>query len=243
MVEMNGLNGDQFPINVASWTVSTMLIVGTVIWGCLYYYGEKFRDFFMPVSILVLLGVWVHFENLSNSKWHVLFTAGMVRTWIEMCLGYYCLRLSELITVKDNPRVRKIALALIESLGYGLVLLSIYNGATRWHQLMTLLLMIPVVAITASGQSAWQDFFAWLTARLRISFDCVSFCVYLIHVPVILLFQSRYGSVFDADRTPYSARFFVCVALAAVVYYFCTKWLIKAFRKMAVPWKRFWTGA
>lgn len=244
MIEMNGLNKDAFPVNVPTWSVSTMLIAGTVIWGLLYYYKGRFRNFFMPLSIVVVLGVWANLEILTNSKWHVLFTAGMMRTWIEMCLGYYCLRLAEKITAQESTRKRKVILALIELLCYVVIAFEILHGTSRWHQLATLFIMIPAVAIAVSEQSVWQDVLGTAIGKLRIPFAQASLSIYLIHYSVFMFFKYKYGSAFiDADRTPYLVKYLVCVALAAVVYYFCTKWLIKAFRKMAVPWKRFWTGA
>lgn len=94
MLSMSGLNKNKNLLNVPAWTLSSMLITQFFIWACLFHYKEKFLNIFMPLSIVIGLGVWRFIDVAGVKLWMGFITFGTFRAWIITCLGYYAYKLS-----------------------------------------------------------------------------------------------------------------------------------------------------
>lgn len=69
LIKMNGLNKNGDFINGPAWTMSSMLIVQFLLWGCLYHFNRKFLDIFMPATLLIGFGYWRNIDIADHSLW------------------------------------------------------------------------------------------------------------------------------------------------------------------------------
>lgn len=92
LVKWTGMSEGGLMLNAPVWTMSSMLLVGFLIWSCMYHGKQKFLDILMPLTLILGVGVWRHVPSDNTQDW-IGFTAfGTFRAWLVMCLGYYCLR-------------------------------------------------------------------------------------------------------------------------------------------------------
>lgn len=234
MVKWNGMNENALLVNGPAWTLSSMCMVGFLLWGCLYFYRERFLQLFMPLSILIGYGFWRHLDSAATEVWVGFTTFGTLRTWLVMCLSYYCLRLSRKIAAIPWNRAGKILLTLAEIGLHSLCLIIIFNRGTRFHQWFVTLLMLLAITIALSGHS-------YLCAVLnRTKFaDFLgewSMSVFLIHAPVIQLFRWKY------DMSGWGYRklipLFAVTLAASLIHFWLTRWLVRALPKLGAKLRK-----
>ena len=223
LIKWNGMNDGQLLINGPAWTMSSMLLAGFFIWGFLYFLPEKFLNFFMPISIIVGYGIWRHVESAGTEVWIGFTTFGTFRTYIVMCLGYYCLKLSQKLSGSNLNARGKALITIIEVLCQVLAIAIMLKRGTRNYQWFATLLLFVAIAIAISGKSMLTD--------LLNRFDGVYFLqnlslsVYLMHFGAIRLFETLYG--YDYNRNYYFAFLIALILLLSLLHYFVTKFLIK----------------
>jgi peptidoglycan/LPS O-acetylase OafA/YrhL len=234
LVKWNGINDNTQLLNGPAWTLSSMCIVGFLLWGCLYYYNERFLNLFMPLTLLVGYGFWRHIDAANTELWIGFTTFGTLRTWLVMCLGFYCLTLAQKLSAVPLNRGGKTLLTVVEICIHVFVTYVMLHRSTRYYQWLVTLLFLVAIAIAQSQKSYLPQ---WMN-RFRV-FDFLgelSMSVYLMHVPVILLFRWR----FDVSSWSYKQLLpvFAAILLAAVVHYYATKYLIALTRKGCKACKR-----
>lgn len=222
MVSMNGINNGEMLLNGPAWTLSAMLIVGFFLWTFLYHYKKPFLHLIMPLTLVAGFGFWMHVASADTQGWIGFTNFGTFRTWIIMCLSFYCIPLSEKLAAYPFNRLGKALLTAVEILIHLFAFLVIFYRATRhWQFLLTALFMLSI-SIALSGHS----YLAKVLEKSRaVSFlGELSMSVYLVHVPVLWVFRH----LFDISRWSYwqCVPVFAAVLATAAVHYFVTKWII-----------------
>lgn len=237
LLSMNGMNMNILPLNFPAWTLSSMLIVQFFIWGCLFHYREKFIDIFMPLSIVVGLGVWRFIDNTAVKLWMGFTTFGTFRAWIITCLGYYTFKLSNRIRAANfNTRGRYLLTAL-ELLCHAAAMWIMVSKDTRYYQWCCVLLFMLATAIELSGNSKFNDFlnkmpFIGLLGEL-------SMCIYLTHGSVLKLWEFWYKDPYL--RYSHKISYTIVTLIASVLMYFVVKYGIKLFAYIGVKTKEILT--
>ena len=223
MVKWNGMNQGQQLLNGPAWTLSALCIVGFLVWGCLYYYGDRFLNLFMPLTILLGYGYWRNLEYAGTEAW-IGFTAfGTFRTWLVICLSYYVVLMAKRLgKIRLKPLGSRI-LTIVEILLHLWSLWLIFNRSSRYAQWLTTLLMMGALAIALSGQSLMVK---WLNGSRIVDYlGELSMCVFLVHMPVIQL----YRWMFDIRNATFLELIplFLAITAVSVCHLWATKWLIR----------------
>jgi peptidoglycan/LPS O-acetylase OafA/YrhL len=227
LVKWNGMNDDSLLLNGPAWTLSSMCIVGLLLWGLLTHCKKPFLQLIMPVTLLIGYGFWRHIPAANTELWIGFTTFGTFRTYLVMCLGYYCMLLSKTLHKVSFNRYGEVLLGICELLIHIFATWVMFHRETRNYQWLVTLLFLVAVAIAVSGKS----YLCKLMNKVKaFSFlGEISMSIYLIHVPIIWLFKWK------NDMSAWSYRelipVFAAVLAAAVLHYYLTKWLIKAVPK------------
>lgn len=228
MIKWNGMNDNTLLLNGPAWTLSSMCIVGFLIWGCLYFYNERFLKLFMPLTLIVGFGFWRHLDSAGTQVW-IGFTAfGTFRTWLVMCLSFYCLQLAKKLT-KLNLNKWGISLCTsAELLLHAICIVIIFNRSTRYYQWLVTLLLLVSIAIAFSGKT-WMV--RWTDGSKIVSFlGELSLSIYLTHIPVMELFNWQ----FDISGWSYREMLllFAAIVAASLLHLTVTKWIIRIIPKI-----------
>lgn len=164
LVNWNGMNDDALALNVPAWTMSAMLLVGFVIWCCLYFDEKRFLQFFMPVSLLLGYGLWRHIPVGTTQTWIGFTTVGTFRAWLAMNIGFYCVILARSLSQVPLSKAGRVLLTVGEVGLHVFCLWAMLNRDTRYYQWLVTLLLALAVAIALSGKSCLGP----LLARLRV---------------------------------------------------------------------------
>ena len=228
LVKWCGLTEDGFLLNPPGWTVSSMLLAGFVLWGCLYYGKEPFRRLLLPVTLMTGFAVWRHLPSADYSAWLGFTVFGTLRAWLDMCLGWYCLRLSDALARCRFKRLGRGLLTAFECVSMAFVFAVTFLFSSRFAQWSCMLLFLVDIAVASSGCS-------YLNAALsKLPFLPLlgefSFSLYLIHLPFITLYLKT-AEVGAWRFLP--LRFVVLISLAACAHLLVTKLLIRLFRRLS----------
>ena len=223
MIKWNGMNDGRQLLNGPAWTLSSLCIVGFLIWGCLYYYGERFRDLFMPLTIILGYGLWRHLEYAGTEAW-IGFTAfGTFRTWLVICLSYYVVLLAKKLNRLPLNRLGMGVMTLAEVLLHMWSLWIMFNRSSRYYQWLATLLLMMALAIAFSERSLLVK---WLNGSRLVNFlGEWSLSVFLTHMPVIQL----YRWVFDIENATLVelTPLFLAIIGASILHLWITKWLLR----------------
>lgn len=228
MIKWCGINEGANILNGPAWTLSSMCIVGFFIWGCLYYWGDKFLRVLMPLSLCVGFAVWRHLDSAAFDAWVGFTTFGTMRAWLVMSLGYYSLQIAKKLRELRLNRLCKLLLTVFEAAAHGLILVLMFYRNTRYCQWFATLLFLVTTAIAVSGHSYLDA----LLRKCRISslLGELSFSVFLVHTPL----QAMYLWKHDVSAWTYPKVSYIAVVLAvAVVHLYATKaaiWLVSCLR-------------
>lgn len=232
MIKGNGMNNNMLLLNGPAWTLSAMLIVGFFIWTFLYHYKHAFMNLIMPLTLVMGFGYWMHLPSANTESWMGFTTFGTFRTWLLMCLGYYCLPMGRKLAQIPFNQLGKALLSLCEILIHVFAVAVMVYRAERYYQWLLTLLFMVSIAIAISGHSYLAKIMDG--SKTAVFLGNLSMSVYLVHTPVIRWFRSAcdMGAWTYIDLLP----LFAAVLFAAVVHYYLTAWLIKWIPNL---WKSF----
>ena len=227
LVNWNGMNDDALALNVPAWTLSAMLLVGFVIWCCLYFDEKRFLHFFMPVSLLLGYGLWRHIPVGTTQTWIGFTTVGTFRAWLAMNIGFYCVILARSLSQVPLSKAGRVLLTVGEVGLHVFCLWAMLNRDTRYYQWLVTLLLALAVAIALSGKSCLGP----LLARLReIPFlGEISLSVYLTHYAVLEA-NHRLWQHMGQPMEEHIPLFVLLVLAFALLHYFLTKLFMKLCR-------------
>ena len=192
LIKMNGMNADSAFFNSPVWSVSSIFLVGCVFWCFLYTCPKLFYNLLLPLSLLVGFGFYYHQENQSHYMWNGFTTAGTLRAWLLMGLGYYCLRIAKHLQAFSLNRKGMTFVSVIEILCHLLVLYNVNHYRSAGSEWLNIILYTVSAAVAFSGVS-------YISTGLSGAFVSrflgdISFGVFLIHRPLISLLSWYYGS-------------------------------------------------
>lgn len=223
MVKWNGMNNNVHLVNSPAWTLSAMLIVGFFIWTLMYYYKKPFVNLIMPLTLVLGFGYWTHLPSANTELWLGFTTFGTFRTWLIMCLSFYCIPMAEKLSEISFNKKGKVLLTAAEVLIHVFSLCVIVYRADRYYQwLLTGLFMISI-AIALSGHSYIAKILE--NSKLVKLLGDLSMSIYLMHTLVIRVFCYVYD-ISDwsyADLIP----LFAALLVVSLLHYYGTQWIVK----------------
>ena len=230
LIKWIGINEGDLMLNAPVWTISSMLIVGFLIWACLYVDKQKFLYLFMPLSLFIGGGIWRHILSDNHQDWIGFANFGTFRAWIVMCLGYYCLHLAKRLSKIQFSCLGTIVLTCIESIIHGSLLWMIYYKNTKYYQWFAILLFILATSIAFSGKS----FLERLLKKVNIAsfLGKISISIYLIHYPVISMHRLICQKMLFEEEYYYLVFLFIGeVILFSLIHYYLIFRAIGLWRK------------
>ena len=222
LIKMNGLNCDKAFLNSPAWTMSCIFLVGCIFWCLLYVDKKRFVYLILPVSLIIGFGLSVHLRSGDHKMWIGFTTAGMVRAWLLMGLGYYCRRLGLFIRELNLTRLGIILLTAIELLCHIFASIIMTYHCNNALINFTELLFCIAAAIGFSGQSLLVKLLGSLPVSR--SFADASMAIYLVHRPIIGYFAFRFGS---PDYYNQKALFLLVLFFGCILFQIATKWFEK----------------
>ena len=220
LVKWTGMSEGGLMLNAPVWTMSSMLLVGFLIWSCIYHGKQKFLDILMPLTLILGVGVWRHVPSDNTQDW-IGFTAfGTFRAWLVMCLGYYCLRLGKRLSAAPVNRRGQWLLFGVECVMHLLLLWICLYRNTKYYQWLAILLFMLSIAIAFSGKSYLEQ----LLRRVRFVpfLGELSLSIYLVHYPMIQLQEWILKHFGIARYYDYRLLFAAVVVVAALLHYYLT---------------------
>ena len=226
MIKWSGMNDGLNLVNGPDWTMSSMCIAGFLIWACLYIDRHRFLCLFMPLSIMLGVGVWQHLPSASVDAWTGLTTFGTLRAWIVMCLSYYVVCIVKKMQKTPFNWKGKTILTATEVLIHLFVIVVMMHRASKYYQWMIILLFMIEISIAMSGHSYLSKLLQ--NNRVVEYLGELSMSLFLMHSPLIHLFTWKY------DMADWSyvqlIPFFVTVLVVAIIHHAFTKWIITIVR-------------
>ena len=231
MVKGNGMNNNAYLVNSPAWTLSAMLLVGFVIWTLMYHYKKPFLAVIMPLTLIAGYGYWMHLPSADTEKWIGFTTFGSFRTWLVMCLSFYCIPMSKKLAEIPFNKLGKWMLTLAEILIHAFSVFAIFHWAERYYQWLLTLLFMVSIAIALSGHSYLEKLFG--NSKLISLLGDVSMSIYLVHTAVIRGVDHVFGMSDWSymELIPLAALLFV----VALVHYYGTKWMVQI---LSAIWKK-----
>ena len=232
LVKWNGMNeGGSMMLNVPAWTMSSLLIVGVLLWAVLYHYDKKFLHVFMPLTLIIGYGIWRHLPEASTGVWIGFTTVGTFRTYLAMCLGYYAVQLSKKLSAISFNRLGEWLLSLCELCCHAMAFVIMLHCDTRNFQWLTTLLFFVAVAIALSGKSRLCQL---LNQCHFISYlQDLSLSVYLVHIATFEIFTHFFGDTLSGLSL---AILVGMILVCAAGHFLITRYLV---RLAPDVWKRF----
>ena len=234
LIKINGMNDNMPLFNGPAWTMGALCIVGLVIWGLLYYDKTRwFRDWIMPVSLIFFYGVWRHLESGDHQVWIGWTTLSVFRTYIGMCLGYYCYKLSAKFSEKQLSALGASIVTIVEISLHVIATIIMFNRETRNYQWLVSLIFVISLVIGMSGKS----YLAVIMNKIKfIDFlGDFSLSLYLVHYGVILIFRHSITETLWSGKI--IGLYAVAVILVGLIHYYGTLWMEK---HLFTGIKRFW---
>ncbi len=234
MVKGTGVNNNAMLINAPAWTISSILIIGTLFWILLYYYRDVFIRVILPFSLILGFGYWAHLPSADTEVWVGFTTFGTFRTWLVFGLSYYCMLLGKKMASIPFNRKGKWALTIVEILTHVVALYYIFLHAQRPTQWVLTSLFMVSIAIAVSGHS----YLAYILNKIAVVdiLGEISFSIYLVHYPVIRVFRHLHA----IDEWGYKRLCLIGIAVITVslIHYYGTKLLVKGWRAISARVKK-----
>lgn len=229
LIKMTGLsaNADGFSdfLNAPVWTVSAMLLVEFVIISLLSYRKESFYKVICPVSIIIGLGVWNNASNLRVGAWLGFCSAGVLRVFVLTCISYYCCELSALLRKQKFTAAGRGLLTVTEAccVAAFIAIIMLSRSGGRKYNWLAILLAFVACAISTSGNGLCRNILKG--NRVTEYLGRLSFAVFLMHMPILNLFQAYFPNI----DIMYSHKFvFIAVVLAmAMAFEFIMKYVLR----------------
>lgn len=210
LIKMNGFNRGGGLLNAPVWTLCCMLFVEFLILGLLVFWERPFLFLFLPASLFVGCGWWMNLESANLGEFHTLFTFGMVRVYLLTCFGILSYNLSQRLRDIPLSKLGRWSLTVTELGGYLSCFLIACLRKDRYFQFCFIIIATVTIAISFSGKSYAGNQFP--ANRLTNFLAEYSFCIYLIHVPILRLFQYTHPDLNELYRQKFVFLFSVLIA-------------------------------
>ena len=233
LLKMNGMNLDKQFFNSPVWTISSIFIVGCIFWCLLFTCKSFFLNCILPVTLIGFFGYYWHQPSTSHEVWNGFTTAGTLRAYIMMGLGFYCYKISEHISSVNFNLTGRLFLTIIELLCHTFVIWSVNTRSSSNYELCNTLMFCISIAIAFSGKSFSGKVFSKFKITKYLA--QLSLSIYLVHRPVISLMSWYYGS---PEYISKGWTFILCLIPLVFSHHIITKWFITGCRKLQSALKR-----
>lgn len=227
LVDMTGLNGGDYPVNVPAWTLSSMFLVEVLMLG-FYRYKKAFVHIVLPLTLMAGFGYWRTIPKAHVPLWVGFTSFGTLRAWLVYGCAYYCLQLSKFLRDTRFTHAGELALTGLETACHAFAIAAMLNTEAKTFQWCALLAFFLAVAVETSGHSLWNR------ALQRFSrpigwLGSFSLSVYLMHRPVTRYFEMLYPdtAVYYAHLPAVLAAIIAC----SLAQYFLVTGLLRLWRK------------
>lgn len=188
LVGMTGLNRGGALLNSPTWTISCLLIVECSIYGLLICYNKQFFNFILPVSLLVIYGIWANAEEVNYRTWMGFLNFGVLQVWCAVVVG--------ILSVLTSARIAKIKrisklLTAVELSSYLAIYIIMLNRSNFYWGLVLTLLSFIAVSITLSQKSYSGVMFRSSTFTNLLG--RLSFSIYINHSLLLKIFVNTLG--------------------------------------------------
>ena len=201
------------------------------MWWLLSHHKTAFSEMIAPLSIIVGLGVQAHSFAPDVESWIGFTTTSLLRTWIVYCAGWECYTLTKKLMTLKMKRCGVFLLSAAEFIGYACALLIMLTKSTRSYQWAITFIFVFIVAISMSGQTAFEKMLSKNGAVRKICgfLGSMSLCIYLMQDSFI----SYMWYLWRDNDIRYAHKWILIVGLfgLALVQLVIVKLLVKFIRK------------
>lgn len=188
LIDMAGFNEGGSLLNSPAWTISCLFIVETCAWGVLRQSKQNFFDIILPLSMVLIYGIWFNHGKINHRTWLGVINFGILQVWCDVMWGILAIFLSE--KIKHISRVSR-ALTIVEALCYtGAFWLMLSHGEIRYGFLITLM-AFGGVSITLSNRSYSRNWFR--DSKCTQFLGRISLLIYLNHSVMLKVFFNKFG--------------------------------------------------
>lgn len=225
LVKMNGMNLGESLLNSPAWTVSSMFLVEIVLVGFFFACKKPFVRVLLPASLMAGFGIWRHVPSAGSTIWIGLTTFGTLRAWLVYGCAWYCYRLSGALGRAKLSRRAERALTGLATALHAFAIWAMLTQDSRNYQWCVLLAFFLAMALTISGHNRWNAALQKLARPIRF-LGALSLSVFLVHWPVIRLFQTFYPA------GTHAAVVTAAITLCSLAHYALTAGLIRLCQRM-----------
>ncbi len=181
MIHWTGIGNN---INAPAWIISALLLVGTIIWGGIYCNKKAFVNLGIPVCLILGFGFWSRLEETFYNTWLGCVYYSVFRTFIDMLLGYYCVKVAEYIKKKNLNKREKRLLSLFDVLLIILTIGIMFNKEGKRYQFFCILVFVFSVSVSLSGTHVIDEI---IGKYIKLITRCaeMALSLYLVHAPLI----------------------------------------------------------
>lgn len=149
-------------VNGATWYISAMFICMLILYPLIRKYKYNFVYICCPIIIIFLCG-WMyqnHGSLRAPDLWIGFAYKGVIRAFIELCLGALIYPITEKIKKIEFTKIGKILISIIEIFGFIIpfILSQFIEKATRYDYIMLIILSISII-LAFSDKTLDQNLF------------------------------------------------------------------------------------
>lgn len=164
------------------WYITAMLFSMSLLYPQIKKFKDNYFYFIAPLTVLILAGLIN--KNMNDLKmphvWVGYAYRGMIRSYLDVCLGTLIFPLVEKLKKINFTKVGKVLLTLIEIGGF-LIVLGISNFRTTVYDFVLLLILFIAVLISFSKKTLDSNI---LNNGFVYFLEKISLPIYCIHLPI-----------------------------------------------------------
>lgn len=227
LIKMTGLNNDNGFLNGPAWSLSAMLIAEFFVLLILVRWEKHFATCIAPLMLMVGFGFWRHIPVAAHELWIGFTTFGVLRVVLLNCIAYYCfISIKKLQKMKFTSAGKRL-LTFGEGVSLCMALAIIRYGESRNYRWCATLFLAITIVIALSGSSYSMKIFH--DSKCTRYLGKVSFGIFLIHWPILKLFQ--YQSSNWTEDLLNVIFFFAVVIVSAMLFIPCVEWIHRFFAR------------
>ena len=221
LIKIFGLNNGANLLNAPAWYIGAMLIVNFTILNLLNYWGNIFKNFIMPITILIGYGYWSNSTTeLLPGTWIGFTTFGILRLYLVTCLSYYVYCASKKLKTVYFTRCGKALLTVLELSSYLSALTIMTIGKARKGYIWILIIIFMIgVSITCSGVSYSE--YLLRSNKVTTFLGKLSLSIYLVQQAVLLVNAKIHPDFYV--RYSHKMEFLLALLIVAVLFLLVAK--------------------
>lgn len=171
-------------LNGPAWTISALLLVGTIIWGCIYCNKKVFVNLGIPLCLILGFGFWSHLDETFYNTWLGCVYYSVFRAFMDMLLGYYCVKIAEYIKKKNLNKRERWLLSLFDVLLIILAIGIMFKKEGKRYQFFCILVFVFSISVSLSGTHVIDEIVGKYSKLITRCAE-MGLSLYLVHAPLI----------------------------------------------------------